>query len=119
MNHLTKIFFPDSWTFMRHLIVFTGIFVLICGIVMTLKGISGGGVINLKTAVFEGKLETGTIGLLFSFLGFALLLFCLWSRVTSKINVKKSADGSITVVHKGVFDKGKAENIAKVLGIDS
>lgn len=82
---------------------------------MTMHGVSGGGIINLKTAFFEGKLETGTIGLLFAFLGFILLLFCLWSKGISKINVKRSSDGSVSLVHKGVFDKTKAENIAKII----
>ena len=117
MNQFAKVLFPDSWTFMRNLIVLPGIILLIFRIVMTMKGVAGGATINLKTFIFEGKLQTGTIGLLFAFLGFVLLLFCLWSRVTSKIEVRKGGDGSVILVHKGAFTRDKAENIARVIGI--
>ena len=115
MKHLTKIIMLDSWIFLRDLVFLMAIAFVILGVIMTMKGIAGGGTINLQTAIIEGTLETGTTGLLFSFLGFVLLLCCLYSRAVSKITISKKSDGTVSITHKGALTKSKAKNIIAIL----
>lgn len=119
MNEITKIILGNtSWSFLRFLTVLAAIGSLIGGFVLTVKGIAGGGIIDLSMTFLHGKLQTGSVGLLFSFLGFVLLLPCLLSRVTSKLNVSRGSDGSIKVIHKGVFGKEKADSIVRLFEIE-
>ena len=85
---------------------------------LILLKISGGGVIDVKTAFIEGKLESGSIGLLFSFLGVLLLISCVSSKGVSKLKIMRGKDGSLTIEHKGVFGDQKAKAIAAVLNAE-
>jgi uncharacterized membrane protein YgaE (UPF0421/DUF939 family) len=50
-------------------------FVLICsGVYMCIRGLAATGSIGIKSAVFEGKIETGSLGLLAIFLGVVIVL---------------------------------------------
>lgn len=118
MKHITEILAKDSFTFMRSIIIFSGVIVLFLGIGMTMKGVAGGGNINVKTAIFEGNLETGTVGLLFSFLGFTLLICCLLYRIKSRLSLTRKSDGSITIEHKGGLGTEKVESIVKLLKVE-
>jgi hypothetical protein len=68
-------------------------FVLICaGIYMCLAGLSASGSINVKAAVLEGKIETGSLGLLAMFLG-ALIVLAMNIRYGNQ-EIKLSVNGN-------------------------
>jgi len=61
----------------RNIIIFTvtlvGAVLVIVGIIMVFNEINQSGVIDIKSAIISGKIESGSLGLLFSFLGVVLL----------------------------------------------
>lgn len=59
-------------------------FLIVCGTIMVFRGITLTGTIDIKSALISGKIETGCIGLLFSFLGVVLLVFAVRTRRTVK-----------------------------------
>ncbi len=119
-NELTKIILGDSsWAFLRFLITISSIGMIIGGFILILLKTSGGGIIDVKTAFVEGKLESGSVGLLFSFLGVFLLISCITSKVSSRLKITKGKNGLLTIEHKGVFGDKKAKAIATVLKTDA
>lgn len=119
MNTFVTVLNKYSWTIIRNLVALCGMILLFIGVYMTIKGVAGGGKVNIKTAIFEGDMETGVIGLLYSFLGLIMLVFCLCRRVNSKLRISKKADGAIDVIYKGSLTKEAMENIVSILSYDS
>lgn len=118
-NELTKIILgSSSWAFLRFLITISSIGMIVGGFVLILFKTSGGGIIDVKTVFLEGKLESGSVGLLFSFLGVLLLISCVTSKATSRLKITRGKDGLLTIEHKGVFGDSKAKAIAAVLKTD-
>ena len=115
MKHITKVLAGDGWVLVRSVVTFLGVCLVILGVVMTLIGVSGAGKINVKTAVFEGELESGTVGLLFAFLGVLLLLCSLLKTFPNKLEVSRNADGAVTIKHKGALTKEKVRAIVTMV----
>lgn len=55
----------------------SGALLTICGIVMAFNGLSSSGSIDIKSSLLSGRIETGSLGLLFTFLGVFLLGVCV------------------------------------------
>ena len=96
-------------TFRKTLVTISGIALLFLGVYLSSADVKGEGSINLKTAFAEGVIQTGSLGLLFSFLGFLLLLVTILARGSSKLKVRRHADGVIEIEHHGVFTDEKAK----------
>lgn len=116
MSELRKIIIGDSsWTFLRFLTGLAGLGLLIGGFVLTARGTAGGGSVDLSMVFLHGKLEGGSTGLLFSLLGFILLLVCRRWVETSVLNVTRRIDGTLHVDYRGSFGKDKADDIVRLL----
>lgn len=61
-------------TFAIIVAVLIGASLTISGTIMAFKGITQTGTIDIKSALVSGKIETGSLGLLFAFLGVILLI---------------------------------------------
>lgn len=62
---------------------------IISGVVMAFQGIESTGVIDIKTDIIFGKIRTGFLGLLFTFVGSFLLGIALLKRREMKITFKQ------------------------------
>jgi len=71
---LARCFGESNSTVRRSIITYFGILLFLGGILFILKGVSGHGIINIKVALDNGKLDTGSVGILISGLGFLLLI---------------------------------------------
>ena len=63
----------------------------VTGIYMAITGIYGEGEVNITTALLSGKIKTGSLGLIFTFLGVIIvLILALRSNKKYKICIKKN-----------------------------
>lgn len=69
-----------------------GAVLVISGIIMVLYGITQTGEINIKSAIVSGKIESGSLGLLFSFLGVILILCSVLIRREKKTAFRYKTD---------------------------
>ncbi len=75
-----------------------GAALVISGVVMAFKGLTSTGVIDIKSALLSGKIESGSLGLFFAFLGIVLLIVPILKKhekklflfITKKQMIKKS-----------------------------
>ncbi|MBN2715963.1 MAG: hypothetical protein JXX14_08905 [Deltaproteobacteria bacterium] len=72
-----------------------GLILIIGGIFMCMSGLSATGVIDLRSAIVEGKIETGSIGLMSMFLGVILMMVLniKWRRSAGPEPIKISIEG--------------------------
>lgn len=89
-------------------------FVMICsGIYMCMLGLSAAGSINVKAAVVEGKIETGSLGLLVIFLGVAIVLALNLAKPYAGQEIRMMVDGK-EVVGKGLSYRKMRELVRAV-----
>lgn len=60
----------------------TGSISIFFGVDMVYKGITAQGVINIKSVLVSGKVDSGSAGILFAFIGFALILLPILKKKT-------------------------------------
>ena len=112
-NSFRKSILGDSaWTVARFIAVVTVAIMMIVGLLMATTVVIGGGKIDVKAAFFQGSLQTGSTGLLFAFIGLAVVIVCVLSKATSVLTITR---GEFKITHKGQFTKTKAEAIGKLL----
>jgi len=93
----------------------TAALLMICsGIYMCIIGLSEKGVIDLKTAFIEGKIETGSLGLMVMFLGIVVILALLIRRHPHQGEEINFIISDNTVSTKNLSYR-KVEKILKVL----
>jgi len=109
------LFGENNLSLRRSLITYCSILTLFIGVVLILKGVAGEGTIDVNMAFVQGKLQSGSIGILFSFLAFLLLVVCYTHQTGSKMELKRTVDGSITLSHKGSLSSQKVKNIRFLL----
>ena len=73
----------------RSMAMAVAVFLISDGLFMLMRKIEGTGSIDMKTSFLEGKLESGSVGVLFMFCGFVLVLACLVLRRRSTITIKQ------------------------------
>lgn len=79
-------------TFAIVVAVLVGAFLTISGTIMAFKGITQTGTIDIKSALVSGKIETGSLGLLFAFLGVLLLAAAVAKKREKKTTLKLKSD---------------------------
>lgn len=72
-----------------------GSLLVVSGIVMSFVGVESRGVIDIKSAVISGKVETGSLGLLLIFLGVILLIVLVRTRREIKKTVRHQEKGTV------------------------
>ena len=61
---------------------------VIAGIAMVFIGTQGEGSIDLKAPFLEGKLQSGSVGVLLIFLAIVIIIACFFFRYKDKIEIK-------------------------------
>ncbi len=61
----------------RSVSVLTAFLMVLSGIYMCIQGIKDKGLINIKSSIVEGTIETGSLGLLIMFLGVVIIIAAL------------------------------------------
>ena len=112
----SMLFGDNNLAFRRSLTAYSGMLTLLVGVVLILKGVAGESAIDVKMAVVQGQLQSGSIGLLFSFLGFLLLVVCYLHQTASKLELTRSPDGTLSVTHQGSLTNKKVETIRLLVG---
>jgi len=76
------------------------------GVVMVFQGISDEGFVDLHSALVNGKLKTGLVGVTFSFLGAIVSVACVLAKPTlQKLKVKK---GKTSIEWEGMVNSARA-----------
>jgi len=105
---------------LRNLIVLlTACGMVIGGAFLVTSSLVGGGIIDIKTAIIQGRLETGSIGILFAFMGFFFMLASLFIHRESRLTLKRTELGGIEINFKGGLTQEKAASIQKLLCVGS
>jgi hypothetical protein len=102
----------------RSAAVLIGAFFAVVGVIMIFHGIRDEGFIDLQSALVNGKVKTGLVGVTCAFLGAVVVVACVLTRPTlQKLKVKK---GDASIEWEGVGNDARAllvqmESMAKVL----
>ena len=107
------------WRFDAKAAAFLLAFVLVtAGICMVYSGIRDEGYIDVKSALGEGKLKTGFVGVVVLFLGFMLALACIVARAKAKPDRLELKRGTSSIVWQGDtvnFDHELAQTLIEAL----
>lgn len=107
----SMLFGDANLSFRRSLSTYCGMLTIIVGVVLILNGVSGESTIDIRTSFIQGQLQSGSIGILFSFFGFMILVISHLHQTKSKLELKRLPDGTLIINHKGSLTAQKAKTI--------
>lgn len=94
----------------------------VAGMLMVFSGIRDEGFIDLQSAVVNGKIKSGLVGVSFAFLGALIVLVCTIRRpVVQKLKIQK---GAVSIEYEGTVNSPRAmlnqmESMVKLLTVEN